>query len=356
MSSFEDSDEFGSETITTTTTTTDNSSSTQHIGSVLQTLHGEKSRSFSETVALEDLKYQYDLLEESNRALSVKLARAEAKYENADVDGLLQQIKELKEKNTGLEAQVATLSTDKKKINTELKAAQADVESYKASAEQRTRRVAQLEQQIKILREEHNAFKEAIFELLGIDKSKLTTTTTMELIKHIRGGKHPNKGSEKEIAGLNQLIADLRAQLAALSARPPPVDQGALAKHLEEKHRLELTLANERSSYSKLTHEIKIYRADSEKEAEVLTAQLEAAYEELEAMQEKLKTVQMLATQTLTTNTSAFARLGAVKHHKCKYSVAVFESFEETTSSYSSSSASHSGSEGPSSPRKPGFD
>ncbi|KIM26654.1 hypothetical protein M408DRAFT_330438 [Serendipita vermifera MAFF 305830] len=301
--------------------------STHRIESALETLHGEKSRSFSETVALEDLKYHYDLLEETNRALSAKLARAEAKYENADVDGLLQEVKELTEKNTGLEAQVATLTTDKKKLNTQLKGAQADVESYKASTEQRVRRVTQLEKQIKILREEHTAFKEAVFELLGIDKSKMTTTTTMELIKDIRGGKHSNKGSEKE-------IFDLQAQLVAsrVGVRPPPVDQDAM-KRIHE-----LEVAAEQGKYTRLADEVKYCRKDSKKQSAELTTQLETAYAEFAQIQSKLTTMQTLANQSLTIYTAAFARLGAVKHHKCKYSVMVFKALEGTDNSWEESS------------------
>lgn len=85
-------------------------------------------------VPFDDLKRKYEKLEEANRILSGGLTRHES---NADVGRLTQQIEELEGQKEAANKKVKTLLNDEKKLNTELRFAQADAESFTSAAEQR---------------------------------------------------------------------------------------------------------------------------------------------------------------------------------------------------------------------------
>jgi chorismate mutase len=184
-----------------------------------------------------------------------------------------------------------------------------------------------------------------------MDKSKMTKTSTKDLIKVLRSGRHRDPRAERE-------IAELKATIAMLQSKPLIVPEGpainqTLLDSVEERHKLSKQVQDEQHKYSKMVQEVRIYKGEAEEQAKRLSVQLQAAYAELEQIQTSLKDVVRLSGLALTSSTTAFAKVDAVRDHKCKYATTILETYEES-SSYTmhraSASFSQSGSDHLSSP------
>ncbi|KAG8810209.1 hypothetical protein FRC17_003054 [Serendipita sp. 399] len=340
------------ETVKTTTTTTVTEESHKELGVAFAQL-SQKTRMISDSKAFDDIRSQNEDLSKKCAELSKEkaeleaklyLAEAKAKTDQRDVERLRNEIKQKEE-------DVKIAGAEKEKLYVDFTVAKSSATSAQEAYAKESRRVTLMKEENGLVTAEYLEFKKTILELLGIDKKKMSTMSTTELIKFLRA-EHSGGVSadlQRENARLERENSDLKARLAVAGDKPAPtVDGTIITKLSDEKNQLNLQVQEERHKYSTLLSKTTIYRDEAESESARLTKQLEAAYAELEEVQSNLETILNLSGSALKSSTSAYTKVGGVKYHKCKTATSIVEHHHERTTSEShrlSASFSSSGSE-----------
>jgi chromosome segregation ATPase len=279
--------------------------------------------SYNEAMKYKELKAEHEILEQKYLKQSKELADVQARLE--------------KYEDVNLEA----LTAERNTLKAELKTSQAEANTLQYTNESSARRVTSLEETITKIMADHHKFKQSVFEVFGLDKTTITKTN-LEIMRVLQTAreefvneKAASKDHKEEIKKLTSRITELEKLLEAERKKAPSTSveaQGNLLEQVKENSRLNILLERERSKYSILSKSVKIYREESERECDQLVQQLEAAHQELETVQNNLREMHQLATQTLTISTSTFSGISIAKQHKCKYSARIFDATMEESS------------------------